>query len=392
MKPGDWIIDDFIIPWVITAAYDKNSIKLSCLAYSDGYTNPKDEIDYITNKMVLDYDNSYSISGGTVLQGFNTAQPLLISNGYQRVYGHIVGLTFNEDNLSDQRIIYELEIAIYKVPNKELGLYHLPDGDEVLIDDDWEEGFENYTPPVEDENNDISSNTIDEACSDPYIKIIHEYPQTYYPKTDYNNLIRLNPLNHLGGSAVEGIPLLQESPSVLPRVIGNYTVEIDLPYMFSGNTPLGYAWIMFCINYGDIPTKSVEGNYGEEILVIPNIIPNKRFWCNGNCIDIPYNGEVAQTLFFPLNIENRIVFCVSNDTSNSLIINRINHLGFPTNTEIKKEWLTPTSPQPSFNERNIEAPYQAEFTKPAKLIIKESSIEGYYHVIPDYSGTPFGGG
>ena len=154
MIPGEWYIEDFKIPWVVTASYSENKIDVSCLAFKDSIetgSDPREEIAVIDDFSSFPASQTLDLQGGLYPQSLFRTDPLTLTDGCEVYKGFISSPTFKEDSKANMVIEYKFTVIIWNEVTNEGVVIELEDGDEIEYDDDWELGYESYTPPMEEE-------------------------------------------------------------------------------------------------------------------------------------------------------------------------------------------------------------------------------------------------
>lgn len=146
MAAGDWIIDNFVIPWPISAKYSHETLELTCLAIKSDDEDPREEIKRIERLVSEDYSISKFLTGKWGIQGLKD-KFITITDGLKTWEGLVTGVEFKENEFSDKAIIYTIKMAVLPYEMSDFTFMEVPPGDEVTTDDDWEVGWESFTLP-----------------------------------------------------------------------------------------------------------------------------------------------------------------------------------------------------------------------------------------------------
>jgi len=142
MIPGQVIIGEYEVTHPIDISHSQSEITIECLAHIDN-CDPISEIKAFEKYLANDSATDTDLAGGLVPQA-NTIYFLQLSDGNKIYYGYIIDIDYKLDENSERFIEYTIKFLKYKEPNQPMGLYALPDGDEITFEDGWEEGFENW--------------------------------------------------------------------------------------------------------------------------------------------------------------------------------------------------------------------------------------------------------
>lgn len=313
IRPGTWIIDGWVVPYPVKAEYAKTSIKLTCLALG-GDDDPRVEIQEAESKIVLGYDNSFVLNKGTVLYTLNDINPYLIVDGIKSFYGIVTNVEWDEGSASNKYILYTINIAKWRETEDTFGVYALEDGDETRYDDDWEYGWETYTPPCqEDKTGTGTSAQTQTVCPDKY-NWKNKY--VYVAGNTYPNLTRYSREPIYGASkSIYGwldVPLYRHT---FMSQLKKYTYVLVAP---------GYVNSAYiCYRYGGYIGTLKTGRYGEVIIGRPSKIPDKRIEVAGQLHSVPYNANGIQKALFRFTSRRTIVFRTAIDHANDLEVLQI---------------------------------------------------------------------
>lgn len=293
---GDLIIGDFIPSQVASIDYTKKDVTVTCISRKkDDGSYPIDEIMEIQTKVIHGYDNTNVLTGGTVLQSFSSDDIILINDGFETFIGVVVDVNVPEDQFRDDQIIYQIKIARYIPPNDPQSYTELPEGDETVWDDDWEEGYEEYGT----------------GCGTT------SFPESYSAGHYYNNVTVYLPEEKAGLYKNEQFGWTGdfELMHTLPNNLKGYTVFIDL-----GNT---YEQVIFTIGFGG-QGNPVVGEFGEIRYEPPVTIPDANFYVNGDIMEVPWVGDLYKVPWIPgSGIDNITMQNVAVNIHNHYVVFRV---------------------------------------------------------------------
>lgn len=218
-----WQIGDYPLPHPVSANTDNYpEITINCLAkVVEG--DPRHEMELFQGMAVRLHRNQEVLGGGYDLQTLKNKNPIPITDGINQWYGHVLDVTFIEDDMSKEMTFYQINLIVIE---KKADIYQIvteEKGDECNSYDDLTNAWEGIEPAMKVETQIAES------------EVSNLFTETIIPKENWSNFFELYPgkivnfedeilmnIRSSGAGYLKG-----ESGNVFPYNLEDYTIYLQ---------------------------------------------------------------------------------------------------------------------------------------------------------------------
>lgn len=272
MRPGRILIGDWAIPHPVSVRYNKKNIHILCCAFNNG-SDPRDEIKELYGVLQSAVSHNPVMPKGDIVISNDRKTFLEFNDGNKKYYGYISDINWGEDSDSERYILYTIVFELISEPTFPMPLFAFPTGDEVIVDDDWEKGYETYDP------NNPGGDTTNPERVECKTNLIWSYKETFVSGREYSNL------DVYSRNSIFGVPSTTygylKPPAERHKL---YQLNWNVTNVFKLAQPVTHCLV--CADFGFSVNTVTTGRYGERIEkpMVPQ--PAKRFDINGKAFYI----------------------------------------------------------------------------------------------------------